>query len=263
VRELPALAFGIPWTEWNSSQASTPTPAQFADVVSRYVQAIRALDPTTGIIGLGGLGKGSAGQSEWISSVVGENGPNLSAVAIHVYPAGPGFPSGDLTGWFASLNGANALPSRIPNVMGEIRSACSTCHVAILVDEFQTGTQLSPPDTLTGGYLAAYVGTEIAGLAVLAAELKPPINLKDPAQIAAGREVFNHTCALYCHGIDGRAARAPSLRRLTGFDAEDILDIIVMGRRQSGKIMPAWGGTLPEKTIWQLTAFILSLQDAK
>jgi alpha-L-arabinofuranosidase len=95
--------FGIPWADWNISQTSTPTPAQFAAVVNGYVQAIRTIDPTTGIIGLGGLGRASSGQSAWISSVVGENGPNLSAIAIHVYPAGSGFPSADLAGWFGSL----------------------------------------------------------------------------------------------------------------------------------------------------------------
>ena len=159
----PALweHFGIPWTAWNTSQVSTPTPAQFSGVVARYVAAIRAVDPTTGIIGLGGLGRGSSGQPEWISSVVSSNGPNLSAIAIHVYPAGAGFPSSDLAGWFGSLSGADALPARVPNVMGEIRSACSTCHLAVLADEFQTGTQLAPPNTLTGGYLATYVATEI------------------------------------------------------------------------------------------------------
>jgi hypothetical protein len=170
----PALweHFGVAWSRWNTSQAFAPTPSQFAGVVARYIQAIRSVDPSTGIIGMGGLGKGSSGQAAWVSAVVGENGANLAAIAIHVYPAGSGYPSSDLAAWFGSLTGGNALLSRVPNALDQVRAACSTCHIGVLADEFQTGTQLSASDALSGGYLATYIAAEIAqGISVPLASL--------------------------------------------------------------------------------------------
>jgi hypothetical protein len=156
------LHFGIPWDRWNASQTSTPTPAQFALVVHQYVRAIRSVDPSTGIIGIGGIGAGSAGVSNWFAPTLAMNGPNLSAMAIHVYPAGFGFPLNDLAAWFGSLSGSSGLPSRVESALLEMRSACATCHLQLLVDEFQTGTELTPSSSLSGGYLATYVAAEIA-----------------------------------------------------------------------------------------------------
>jgi hypothetical protein len=159
----PALwrHFGVPWRGWSTAQNLTPTPTQFASLVAQYIQAVRSVDPTARIIGLGGLGEGSFGQSTWVSSVIARNGPNLSALAIHVYPAGPGFPAEDLSSWFGTLWGDSALPSRVSVALAEMSNACSSCHLALLVDEFQTGTKLVPPGVLTGGYLATYVAAEI------------------------------------------------------------------------------------------------------
>src|SRR5439155_15128466 len=44
--------------------------------------------------------------------------------------------------------------------------------------------------------------------------LKPPIDLADPANIEAGRQMFNVTCTHYCHGKDARGSRllGPALR---------------------------------------------------
>jgi hypothetical protein len=159
----PALwrHFGIPWAQWNATQNATPTPDQFAALVHRFVQAIRSVDTTAGIIGLGGIGAGSGGRTTWVATDAAQNGANLSGIAIHVYPAGPGFPSSDITDWFASLGGHSALPYRVPTTVSEIRSGCGSCRVAVFVDEFQTGSLLTPADSLTGGYLAAYVAAEI------------------------------------------------------------------------------------------------------
>jgi len=159
----PALweHFGVPWDQWNTSQALAPTPAQYSSVVGQYVRAIRTVDTETGIIGLGGVGKGSFDQAGWISSVVGPNGANLSAVAIHVYPAGGGFPVDDLSGWFGSLQGPTSLASRVESAATAVEQTCSACHIAVLVDEFQAGTGLTSSTALSGGYLATYIAAEI------------------------------------------------------------------------------------------------------
>ena len=89
----------------------------------------------------------------------------------------------------------------------------------------------------------------------------PPINLNDPAQIAEGQTTFNRTCTAYCHGRDGLQGRAPALRGRDDLSAEQIHATISNGRRNAGKIMPAWKGQLDDQKIWQLTAFILSLRE--
>jgi hypothetical protein len=159
----PALwtHFGIPWNQWSKAQTLSPTPVGYAQLVQQYVRAIHTVDPTTGIIGIAGIGPSSVSQSTWITDTVEVNGPNLSAIAIHVYPAGPGYPPNDTIDWFSTLHGHSALPYRVPNALLTVASACATCHISLLVDEFQTGTLLTSANSLSGGYLAAYIGAEL------------------------------------------------------------------------------------------------------
>ncbi|MCI4360101.1 MAG: hypothetical protein L3J91_00195, partial [Thermoplasmata archaeon] len=88
----PALwsHFGVPWSGWTLAQRVTPTPSQYAQVVRAYVAAIRAVDATAPILGLPGVGTGEYQETAWINATVALNGPNLSGVAIHAYPAGAG-----------------------------------------------------------------------------------------------------------------------------------------------------------------------------
>jgi mono/diheme cytochrome c family protein len=88
-----------------------------------------------------------------------------------------------------------------------------------------------------------------------------PIDLNDPAQVAAGQAKFNHTCAGYCHGRDGLQGKAPSLRGRGDLSQEQIHATISNGKRDIGKIMPAWKGQLNDQEIWQITAFILSMRN--
>lgn len=88
-----------------------------------------------------------------------------------------------------------------------------------------------------------------------------PIDLSDPAQVAEGQATFNRTCTAYCHGRDGLQGRAPPLRGRDDLSAEQIYSTISNGRRNAGKIMPAWKGQLDDHKIWQITAFILSLRE--
>lgn len=107
---------------------------------------------------------------------------------------------------------------------------------------------------------AALAAAALSAAALPAAAGDPPINLDDQAQIAAGQATFNHTCAGYCHGRDGLQGKGPSLRGRDDLAATEIHNTIANGRRNTGKLMPAWKGQLDDEQIWQLTAFILSLR---
>jgi mono/diheme cytochrome c family protein len=96
-----------------------------------------------------------------------------------------------------------------------------------------------------------------------AAAAGPSIDLNDPNNIAAGRRAFNATCTQYCHGKDGRIGRGPELRDRPDLSADQIHSTIMNGKREPAKVMPAWKGQLDETTIWQITAYILSLREAK
>jgi alcohol dehydrogenase (cytochrome c) len=87
------------------------------------------------------------------------------------------------------------------------------------------------------------------------------VDLSNPAAIGAGQELFNTTCAGYCHGRDGMQGKAPSLRARSDLSDERVHDTIANGRHNAGKMMPAWKGQLSDEKIWQITAFIHSLRE--
>jgi mono/diheme cytochrome c family protein len=94
--------------------------------------------------------------------------------------------------------------------------------------------------------------------APLPTALVPPIDLNDPANIEAGREMFNVTCTHYCHGRDARGGgmRGPSLRN-GNFD-----NAYLFGRITGGKPpMPAFGSTYTTEQIWKIIAYVKSLKD--
>ncbi len=134
--------FEIPWSEWNASQAQNATPEQFAQAVRAYDIAIHSVDPSAPIIGLGGVGTGAFAEAEWIQTVVAVNGPNLTAVAIHVYPAGtPPNGTATLTQFYSNLTGARSLALRIPQDRAAMRAGCFTCTgLKLLVTEFGSGS---------------------------------------------------------------------------------------------------------------------------
>ena len=91
----------------------------------------------------------------------------------------------------------------------------------------------------------------------------PTIDLNDPNNIATGHRAFNTNCTQYCHGKDGRIGRGPELRNRKDLSADQLYNTITNGKVEPAKVMPAWKGQLDEATIWQITAYILSLRDAE
>lgn len=82
---------------------------------------------------------------------------------------------------------------------------------------------------------------------------------KDEEAMAAGRRLFMTYCAV-CHGSDARGGPGfPNLADddwLWGGDPESIKKSILDGRQG---VMPAWGETLGDRGIAEVTAYVLSL----
>ena len=78
------------------------------------------------------------------------------------------------------------------------------------------------------------------------------------AAVTAGHRLFMQMNCAGCHGYGGGGGMGPDLTdaewRYGGAPAE-IFRSVYEGRPQG---MPAWGAALPDKQIWQLTAYISS-----
>jgi hypothetical protein len=136
--------YDLPWSQWNASQDVNATPSEYAQIVRLYDIAIHAVDPTAAIVGLGGVGTGAYQEATWIKATVAVNGPNLSAVSIHVYPAGtPPNGTATLSEFYSNLTGSRSLSARIPTDRAAIVDGCFTCtRLKLLVTEF--GSASSP-----------------------------------------------------------------------------------------------------------------------
>jgi mono/diheme cytochrome c family protein len=88
-----------------------------------------------------------------------------------------------------------------------------------------------------------------------------PFALSDAARVETGRKRFSKTCAAYCHGSGGTGGRAPALNERSALTDADLFRTIHDGRRGSD-IMPPWGATFNDEQIWELVAYIRSLQSA-
>ncbi len=109
------------------------------------------------------------------------------------------------------------------------------------------------------------IGTIIAAAATLLAQAPasstvhaPPFDLQDPTVIEAGARVFSQNCTHYCHGKDGRIARAPSLR------SRDLpIDYLYERITKGAPPMPAYGTVLSQDDLWRVIAYLRSLAAAR
>ena len=161
--------YGVPWSQWTTSQNSGITPENFARLVQRIAAAIHSVDPAARIIGLPGTGIGAYGENEWIYDTVKLNGPNLSAVAIHIYPAGHlDGATGNLTDFDQSLLAKGAPDERVPLDRAAITSACPTCHIALIATEYNAASVGAIGDSGTYGEFmegfdeVPYMASEVA-----------------------------------------------------------------------------------------------------
>ncbi len=98
----------------------------------------------------------------------------------------------------------------------------------------------------------------VAALLLLAGPLAAsPLDLTSPELIADGAEQFARSCSVgYCHGSEGKAARGPALRERS-WDPRELYRITVEGL--PGTSMPGWKGVIPDRSVWAVTAYVLSL----
>lgn len=164
----PALwtHFGVPWSNWTTTQSLNATPTSYAELVHAYIAAIRAVVPSASFVGLSGVGTGGYGEAGWIRETVAVNGPNLSAVAIHVYPAGGTDLGNNLTAssFLGTLSGNGALPHRVPSDRLAILAGCPSCgRIRLLVTELGSGTAGGPYERFMSGFPdMVYLAAEIA-----------------------------------------------------------------------------------------------------
>jgi hypothetical protein len=153
--------YAVPWSEWQPNQTAPPTPTQYAELMRAYISSMRAVDPTIRFIGLPGIGSSNTSEATWIKEAVGVNGPNLSAVALHIYPAGPAAASTTVAQFMASVSGPNGLTSRVGTARAAIEEACPTCSIAVIADEIAAVTGSNAPSFVSGFPLVPYETTEV------------------------------------------------------------------------------------------------------
>jgi cytochrome c oxidase cbb3-type subunit 3 len=81
----------------------------------------------------------------------------------------------------------------------------------------------------------------------------------DPTSVVEGKKLFTSMNCAGCHGYKAKGAMGPDLTDpgwRYGGTPIDVFKSIYEGRPQG---MPAWGNTLPPRSIWQLVAYIQSL----
>jgi mono/diheme cytochrome c family protein len=104
--------------------------------------------------------------------------------------------------------------------------------------------------------------SDAAGDAAGSSDVAPPMPPSTPEMIAAGKEVFNGTCA-HCHGPDAvQGVKKIDLRRLTlryGDHATNMYwKTVHEGRPDKG--MPTWKGVFTDEQLTQIYAFLSSVQ---
>ncbi|MCI4340554.1 MAG: hypothetical protein L3J73_04740, partial [Thermoplasmata archaeon] len=139
----PALwtHFGTAWSHWTVGQQLTPSPSQYARVVHDYIAAIHRVDPAAPILGLPGVGTGAFGETTWINATVALNGPNLTGVGIHCYPAGPGpGSSGNISQFLVNASGPRSIGARLGADRAAVAAALpSRPGLPLYVTELGTG----------------------------------------------------------------------------------------------------------------------------
>lgn len=154
--------WGIPWTSWNTSDNSTPTPLQYAQELQQYVVALHGYDPSMKLIGIESADGGKWFKSQWLSEVALIDGPNLTAVAIHPYPDGVGTSNETATNFFASLSNPLNFPNNYPGLLKNLDLSCN-CSLPIWVGEYNAALDGNFSSFMTSYAEVPYIGAGIAG----------------------------------------------------------------------------------------------------
>jgi cytochrome c oxidase cbb3-type subunit III len=118
-----------------------------------------------------------------------------------------------------------------------------------------------PPPVAAGGEPAGAYAPGSAGISGVLYRKNPVAN--DPVSIADGRRLFIWYNCYACHGPHGGGAIGPSLRdrRWRYGDSDGQIFASIAQGRPNG--MPTWGNKIPEGQIWELVAYIKSLDTSR
>jgi hypothetical protein len=158
----------VPWSQWPALQTVPRIgPYDFAHEVQAYVAAMRSVDSKIRVLGITATGRPNSAfeVGEWVNATVQVNGPNISGVAVHIYPAGACQCTShgvNLSAFYAALNSPSGLPARISTIRANISYAIaqnwsSTPGLSIPVFVTEIGAALSHrqfgqyADTFAGG----------------------------------------------------------------------------------------------------------------
>lgn len=83
----------------------------------------------------------------------------------------------------------------------------------------------------------------------------------DPTSIKTGELRFAQNCSAYCHGDKGAGGEVQPLQCQPEYTPEYVFAVITEGRQVGSRYMPSWKDTFSEKERWELTAFIMDLQN--
>jgi cytochrome c oxidase cbb3-type subunit 3 len=120
--------------------------------------------------------------------------------------------------------------------------------------------------------IVTVMGDTAAESALFPGGSNPPQTVNNPYEgnayaISEGQRLFDWYNCSGCHAHGGGGIGPPLIKKdqsdwIYGGDPSNIFDTIVKGRPNG---MPTWGGKIPEYQIWQLVAFVrsLNLQEPK
>ncbi|MCI4372111.1 MAG: hypothetical protein L3K02_00475 [Thermoplasmata archaeon] len=127
--------FGTPWSQWGTKGGNTITAVLFAQLVGKYITAIKAVDPHAHFIALG-VAMGTPDYAKtYVSEVAAVDGPNLSGVSVHSYtmgaaPSNPTWPE-----LLANLNGKYSLTNQVAADRSYLQASCPKCNLKLFVSE--------------------------------------------------------------------------------------------------------------------------------
>lgn len=133
--------YGIPWTNWSTSDRSTPSPLAYAVGLRAAIRAVLKVDPGARFVG---LETSSSGDLAWFQAVVRTDGPLIAAIAYHSYPSS-GSTNETLAQFLAPLQGKKNITSTYATVRSDIVGLCARCGtLPIYLHEYNAGPGYAP-----------------------------------------------------------------------------------------------------------------------
>jgi len=116
--------YSATWANW-TGYTHAPSAVQYAAEEWNYTQAVDKVDPGFKFVGIPGVGPGGV-LYNWINATIALNGPNISGMAVHVYPDVTGS-NNTLATFYHFLNVSNydSIPGREGNLENWIHEALS------------------------------------------------------------------------------------------------------------------------------------------